>query len=92
MRIKTLSVKSNVQVAPYVHLHIEAGADVELGENPVTVLDGLKEFVSGQLRRAVEGDPLPPTTGRFVAPTLAGIIVVEPKAGVQFTPGARRQD
>lgn len=66
MKIKTLSVRSSIEIGRFQHLHIEATADVT-GNTPEATLDELKQFVADQLIRARLGDkPQPrPKQGRF---------------------------
>jgi predicted RNase H-like HicB family nuclease len=54
MKIKTVTYRTNAQVEPYVHRHVEATAEVARGESPEEALEALKEWVEGQLYVTLE--------------------------------------
>ena len=66
--IKTVAVRSSIQLKSFQHFHVEATADVPEGEEPAYVIDQLKAFVALELTRAKEGKvaPAPPVQGRFL--------------------------
>ena len=68
VKIKTVSVRSSIQLKSFQHFHVEASADVPVDTPPELVVDQLKEFVAGELNRAKEGRvvPAPPVQGRFL--------------------------
>lgn len=66
--IKSVTVRSSIQLKSFQHFHVEASADVPVGEEPEYVVDKLKAFVAKELTRAKEGRvvPAPPVQGRFL--------------------------
>jgi hypothetical protein len=68
VKIKSVTVRSSIQLKSFQHLHIEASADVPLGEEPEAVVDQLKSFVAKELKIAKEGRvvPQPAVQGRFL--------------------------
>lgn len=66
LKITSVSFHANAQMdGKYQHVHIEATAGVGPGENPSDVLDGLKDFVAAELRRAKGEEKIVTTPGRF---------------------------
>jgi hypothetical protein len=66
--IRSVTVRSSIQLKSFQHLHIEASADVPDGEAPEYVVDKLKAFVAKELKVAKEGRvvPQPAVQGRFL--------------------------
>lgn len=63
-RIKEVSFRSNVELKPYMHSHIEVKLEVAAGQDPKEALEFAKDWVAEQLKVAKEGDRQP--VGRFL--------------------------
>ncbi len=58
-RITYVVFRSNIELGPFQHSHVEAGAEVGPNDNPSKVLDSVKDFVAAELLRAKHGDRVP---------------------------------
>jgi hypothetical protein len=65
VKIKSVSFRSSIQLKEFQHVHIEAAADVPVGESAGHTLDVLKKFVAAELRRAKEGEVPAAREGQF---------------------------
>lgn len=63
-KITSVTFRSNVDIKPFHHIHIEATAQVLPGQTASGMLDQLKYFVANELRIAKEGESVE-RPGRF---------------------------
>jgi hypothetical protein len=64
-RIKTVTFRSNIELKPYTHAHIEVSVDVPPNTKPEAALEFAKSWVAKELKIAKDGNRQP--TGRFLS-------------------------
>lgn len=67
MKIDRVTFRGNIETRQFQHVHVEASAMVDAGEDPQAVLDAVKTFVASELLRARDGEKVEPrpAPGRF---------------------------